>query len=112
MAYTPIRQRYVIPWSTQNAHFNAARNTGYFCDGNINATLPTSCLVGDVFAFANINGNFTILKDVTQTIRFGLVTPLTITSTEAFSGLYLICYEANTSFMVLPGPMGNFDFTI
>lgn len=101
MAQTAFRQRYVIPWSTQDANFSGVRNQGYFCNdvAPIEALLPASASEGDVFAVYNLDGGFIVTQAAGQQIRVkNVLTTVGVTgqveSTAVGDALYLV-YQAS-----------------
>jgi hypothetical protein len=94
-------------------------NTGYTCDDGatmITLTLPSTVAYGSLIAVVGISaGLFTIAQNAGQTIHFGNQTTTTgvtgsITSTNAWDNIYLLCTTANTTFSVIQA-QGNLTVT-
>lgn len=102
-----FRERFVIPWVTENASADLKVNQGVFTDsvGGIDLTLPLQSQVGDVIAVLDLDGGFTILQNANQQITTtGAETTLGVLgelkATAAGNAVVLVCVEANTTWAV------------
>lgn len=109
-----------ITWNTTVAATDTlATRNGYFANraGGVTYTLPVTANVGDFFKIVNVNvGGFSISQNATQSIRIGnQVSTIgvggSLASTAIGDTLDIVCYVANTSFIVVNPPQGNITIT-
>jgi hypothetical protein len=105
-------------WNNISVSQDMASDNGYFCDttaADIYLMLPATCPVGSVFRAVNLGANnFHITQNDTQFIQYGneittVGTGGSIVSTMIGDSIEIICYEADTGFVVLSS-MGNLTF--
>lgn len=91
-------------------------NNGYIANNAalVTLTLPVTAAVGDTVSVQGKGtGLFSIAQNVGQTIHFGAFDTTTgiggsLTATNRYDSLELICITDNTDFAVLTGSQGNF----
>lgn len=91
-------------------------NNGYIANnsGLVTLTLPATANVGDTFSVQGKGaGLYSIAQNASQIIHFGS-SPTTVgaggslTATNQFDSIEIICITANTTWAVLTGAQGNF----
>ena len=90
---------------------NVNAGEGHISDavGVITYNLPALCSLGDRFSFANVSNGFIVQTQVGQTIIFGDQSTSaggSVDTTEAGDTIKIICYNANTGFIIL-NSIGN-----
>lgn len=108
-----------IGWNVITGNTNAVVENGYICNSAspLTVTLPVTAAVGTAIAVANFNtGGFTIAQNANQNIRIGSTVSTTgvggsVASSAQGDAIYLVCVVANTSWMVINAPEGNFTVT-
>lgn len=104
-------------WNDQTTTpLSAAVNNGYIMDAGaslITATLPATAALGSIISFVGkATGLYTIAQNSGQTIHYGNQNTTTgvagsLTSTNQYDCIELICVTANTDFVVRSS-VGNF----
>ncbi len=91
-----------------------ASNNGYIANnaGNVAFTLPTTSAVGDILKVTGIGtGSWSIAYGAGQAIQVGssgsTVTTGSVSSTNTFDALTLVCTVANLKWQADNGPVGN-----
>lgn len=105
----------ILPWSTLIVGQPLVVNNGYFMENAADAiyTLPATCAVGQILQIIN-NSSFsvTIAQNAGQQIHFGNISTTvgvlgSIVSENIGDSITLICSAANSKFMLLGAPQGN-----
>lgn len=105
----------ILPWSTLTSGQPLVVNNGYFManTANANYTLPSVCSAGQILQIIN-NSVFsvTIAQNAGQQIWFGNIATTvgvlgSIVSDNKGDSITLICSAANSQFMLLGAPQGN-----
>lgn len=92
--------------------------TGYICTSTANAlvtlTLPTTAAVGDTYRIiGKTTGGWTLQAAAGQVVNVGSVattTAGTVSSSQAFDSVEIVCITANTAFSIISGVSA--DFTV
>lgn len=104
----------VDKWTVVTTNTPMVAGNAYFSNGGsqLTFTLPVTSAVGDDFRISAIQSTFTIVENSGQQIRIGAklstATSGTVTSTALGDSLHLVCAVANTLFVAVDGPQGNF----
>jgi hypothetical protein len=94
---------------------NMTANAGYVPDnvGLVTLTMPTVAALGSIIYVAGLGGGgWTVAQNASQTIHLGSSATTTgtggsLSSTNQYDSLTLVCIVANTTFSVLGGSQGN-----
>jgi hypothetical protein len=104
-----------MTWSVITMSQNAAVNNGYICNeaSLLTLTLPTTAAVGTMIGVSgmNIALGWTVAQNASQQIFFGTSTTTSgtggsLSSTNIYDSLTMVCNVANTSWIVLSS-IGN-----
>lgn len=106
-------------YTVETANTALVKNQGYVANSssNIVFTLPVTAALGDQFEISSVGtGTFTIAQNSGQSIRFGADITTTgtggsIASTDIGDSITVLCWSANTQFIVINGAIGNFNVT-
>ena len=110
---------FLITWSVQTGATQALSvNEGFVSNagGGVTYTLPATAALGDVIFVSSVNaGGWTIAQNAGQTIQMGNQATTTgaggsLASNAVGDSLYLVCWTANTDFLVF-NSMGNITVT-
>lgn len=102
-----------MTWSVKTLATNMAVNNGYGSNGAgaVAFTLPAVSAVGDTVAIQGMQGSWNVVQGAGQQIHIGSSTSSlgaggSISSTNAFDAIELVCLVANTIWYAKP-PQGN-----
>ena len=102
-----------MAWSVATGDTNMVVNNGYGSNkaGAIAFTLPATSVVGDTVAIQGMQGSWNVVQAAGQQIHVGssastLGAGGSISSTNAFDAIELVCLVANTIWYAKP-PQGN-----
>lgn len=102
-------------WNNASMDATMSANNGYYTTSGstLNLTLPATCAAGKTIRIAGAsNGGWTIVQGSGQSIKFGNVSTTigaggSLSSTEGYDSIELLCTVANSTFILPSGPQGN-----
>lgn len=102
-----------MTWTVVNGNTNMAVNNGYGSNGAgaVSFTLPVTSAVGDTVSIQGMQGSWNVVQGAGQQIHVGssastLGAGGSISSTNAFDAITLVCLVANTIWYA-KAPQGN-----
>lgn len=104
-----------ITWSNISANQTLVVNNGYFCSAGaaLSLALPAVSAVGDIIEVVLIGStSYTVTQSAGQSIRLGSVSTTagvggSLASTQQGDAIRLICQQANLTWVIGAGAIGN-----